>query len=233
MKIITVANRKGGTGKTTTTYNLAFSLALQNKRVCLLDLDSQANLSLICEAELNSIDSFKGSHTQSLNDYIDIIAACEEFSILENEINNLVNRNAYLKKSLLPNILNNNYDYLLIDTSPSFNILNINALSITDTVLIVINADYFSISGLNRLMGIIEDVREVNEKIEYKIIINDYIDNRKYSKQLLPILEKIEGFTDIKIPTRQAFIDNSSLHRPSIDIKDIAKEYNKLIEVIG
>ncbi len=234
MKIITVANRKGGTGKTTTAYNLAFSLALKQKKVCLLDLDTQSNLTLISCVEAISIDDFKDVRIQSMNNYIDILASSKEFNILENEINNMIDRNSYLKNSILPKIkAHAKYDYLIIDTSPSFSILNINAFCISHCILVVINSDFFSVSGLNEIIHVISQVKEINKKLEYKIVLNNFVKNRKYFESLEPILKGIKNYTEIKIPSRQAFIDNSSLYKPSIDLDDVAAEYDKICEVIG
>lgn len=230
MKVITIANRKGGTGKTTTAYNLAFSLGLNNKRVCLLDLDSQANLSLICKAEPVTLEEFKAVKIIGLNKQIDILPATKRLPILENEINNLIDRNSYLKNEILPKI--KGYDYLIIDTSPSFSILNVNALCISDIVLIIIHSDFFSLSGLNEMTDIINQIKAINNKVDYKIILNSFTKNRKYLDGLLPALEKINNFTDIKIPNRQAFIDNSSLYRPTLDIPEVQEEYNKIMELI-
>ncbi len=233
MKIITVANRKGGTGKTTTAYNLAFSLALKQKKVCLLDLDTQSNLTLISKVQPVSIDDFKDCSIVSMNDYIDILPSSKEFNILENEINNMIDRNSYLKNFILPKIQNHTkYDYLIIDTSPSFSILNINAFCISHTALIIINSDFFSVSGLNEIIHVIEQVKEINKKLDYKIVLNNFVKNRKYFESLEPILNDIPNYTAIKIPSRQAFIDNSSLYKPTIDIDDVAIEYDKICEVI-
>ncbi len=233
MKIITVANRKGGTGKTTTAYNLAFSLALKQKKVCLIDLDTQSNLTLISKVQPINIEDFKECSIFSMNDYIDILPSSKEFNILENEINNMIDRNSYLKNFILPKIKNHaKYDYLIIDTSPSFSILNINAFCISDTILIIINSDFFSVSGLNEIIHVIEQVKEINKKLDYKIVLNNFIKNRKYFESLEPILDDIPNYTSIKIPSRQAFIDNSSLYKPTIDIDDVAIEYDKICEVI-
>ena len=233
MKVITIANRKGGTGKTTTTYNLAFSLALKEKKVCLLDLDTQSNLSLISKVSPISIDSFKNCEIKHINKYIDILPSSKEFNILENEINNMIDRNLYIKNDLLPKIKNfNDYDYLLIDTSPSFNILNINAFCISDIVLIIINSDFFSVSGLNEIINVIKQVQEINHKLDYKIVLNNFVKNRKYFESLNPILDNIKNYTDIRIPSRQAFIDNSSLYKATIDIDDVATQFDKICEVI-
>ena len=81
MKILTVGNRKGGTGKTTTTYNLAFSLALQKNKVCLIDLDSQANLSLLCKVSPIGLDAFKKAELTPINNFISILPATKKFNL--------------------------------------------------------------------------------------------------------------------------------------------------------
>jgi len=227
--IITIANRKGGTGKTTTCFNLAFSLALQNKKILLIDLDSQANLSLICGVDPVSLDEFKNCNLISLNNQIDILPASKSFPVLLNEINNMINRNTFLK-SLLSGI--SGYDYILLDTSPSFNILNVNAYFISDIVLIVIHPDYFSIAGLAEMQDILREVQQTNINLSYHIVINNYSKNRKYLKDLIPILEKQENYSGIRIPHRQHFIDMSAVKRPAIEMPEIGQAYNKLVEVI-
>ena len=230
MRIITIGNRKGGTGKTTTCYNLAFSLALINKRVLLIDLDSQANLTLICDMEPISLDEFKRCSITSLNDKIDILPATKDFPVLLNEMSNMINRNTYLK-SLLSSI--NDYDYILIDTSPSFNILNVNAYFISDTVLIVINPDYFSIAGLSEMQDILSEIKETNTKLEYHIVLNGYSKNRKYLQDLIPVLQKQENYSGIQIPHRQHFVDMSAIKRPAVELPEIQAEYNKIMAVIS
>lgn len=230
MKIITIANRKGGTGKSTTCFNLCYSLALNKQKVCLIDLDSQANLSLISKVNPISLDDFKECKIIQLNKFIDILPATKKFPILENEINNLIDRNSYLKNEIIPKL--QGYDYIIIDTSPSFSILNINAFFVSDTILIVINPDYFSLSGLVEMQDIINQIKAINNKIDYKIILNKFSKDRKFLKDLLPNLTKLNNYTGIHIPNRQAFIDNSALFRPSIDIPEIKQEYNKIMELI-
>ena len=123
MKVVTIANRKGGTGKTTAAYNLGFIYALKGNRVCFVDLDSQANLTLLCAKETISLENFKNVEIEGVNKNVDILPATKRFSMLENEINELIDRNVYLKTNILPKF--QEYDYLIIDTPPALNILNI------------------------------------------------------------------------------------------------------------
>ena len=234
MKIITVANRKGGTGKTTTAYNLAFSLALKNKLVCLVDLDSQGNLSLISKVDSISLEEFKNCEIKKINDKINILPFTKDFPILENEINSLLDRNNYLRDNIITKIDDaRTYDYVIIDTSPGMNILNINAFFASDEAAIIVNSDYFSLSGLRQLIGVINQVQSMNTKLDYKIILNNFIKGRKYFDSLEPVLKSFEKYTDIKIPSRQAFIENSSLSKPTIDLEDVYTEYEKMCAVLS
>jgi len=228
--IITIANRKGGVGKSTITANLAFTLAIQGSKVLCIDLDSQANLTTYLNNKPVSLDSFKQGTVYKSNKMIDILPATKQFNQLENEINSLVNRNTYLEKNIINQHINN-YDYILIDTAPNLGILNLNAFCCSNFVLIPIHPDLFSLQGLVEMKTILDEVKEINPKLDYKIVMNGFMKNRNFMKSITPILEKETSYTGIKIPTRQHFIDKSVEKLPAIDHEDIYKPFNQIVEL--
>ena len=230
MKIITIANRKGGTGKSTVAFNLGFTYAMDKKKVLLIDLDSQANLSMLAKKEPLSLGEFKGCNIKNINKYIDILPATKEFSILENEINQMIDRNSYLQSEILSKI--SGYDYIIIDTPPALNILNINAFCVSDIIHIVINPDYFSLSGLVEMKDIINQVKKINPKLQYKIILNAYIKNRHFSGLIIDNLDKDKHYTGIKIPHRQHIIDSSARREPAISHRDIYEPFKELAAIV-
>jgi len=227
MKIITVANRKGGTGKSTTAFNLGYTYALEKKKVLFLDLDSQANLSLLCNVDPLSLEDFKEGKIYKLNDYINILPATKRMNMLENEINQMIDRNTYLKTDLLPK-LGNDYDYVIIDTPPALNILNINAFCVSDMIHIVVNPDYFSLAGLVEMEDIINQIKGINPKLDHRIILNGYVKNRNFTEDVIQKLGLKPEYTGIEIPNRQHIIDCSALKKPAISQADILEPFQKI-----
>lgn len=229
MKVITIANRKGGTGKTITAYHLGFMYALQKKKVLFVDLDSQGNLTLLCNKETISLENFKSIEIESVNKMVDILPATKRFTRLENEINDLIDRNTFLKKHLLPEI--QEYDYVIIDTPPSLNILNINAFCISDYVYIVMNADYFSVAGTKEMKNILEEIKNINPKLEYKIVLNAFFKNRKLTASMEQVLQKETSYTGIEIPHRQHVQNCILKKKPALDIEDIYNPFRELVKI--
>ncbi len=229
MKVITVANRKGGTGKTTTAFNLAHSLASQDKKVCLLDLDGQGNLSDVCKADFLSVEDFIGASTKPVADNLDIIAACGDFKYLEKMIADEFSPTTFIKTEMLPKI--KGYDYLVVDTSPSNNIINSNGYLISDVFLLVMLLDRFSVKGISAMTEVFAQIKKINTTIECKIVVNQYRKNRNLNKKIEPFLSELKEnmFTNIFIPDRQIIRDNI-LNRKS-SIVEIA-EYQKLSEIL-
>ncbi len=230
-KILTIANRKGGTGKTTASFNLAWTLALNKRRVLLVDLDSQCNLTSLCNAEPLDLETWKAARITGLNAFIDLLPGSKRFGILENEISNAVNRNGYLKKEIIPKL--SGYEFIIMDTSPSFSILNLNAFMVSDFVFAVINPDRFSLEGLKDMREIIGEVREFNADLKFRIVLNDYAAERIFYKDLRPILKKDPEFSGVEIPSREIVNRNNALRRPSVDTPDILNAFSKLVEVIA
>ena len=227
MKVITIANRKGGTGKTTTAFNLAYSKATENKKVLLLDLDSQGNLTKACNKEYIELDDFLNLKVDKVSDNIDLLSACNDFKSLEKIINDNLIPSTYLEKHLIPKI--KGYDYLIIDTSPSNNIINTNAYLMCDVFLIVMQLDYFSTLGLSKMLDIVAQVKEVKPNIECKIVVNQYRKRRNLNKSIEKALLNLDMFTSIFIPDKQVIKDNIAKNKPSIDI---VNEYKQLSENI-
>jgi chromosome partitioning protein len=230
MKIIVLANRKGGTGKTTLAYNLGATYALQGKRVCFVDLDSQGNLTMLCRQQPCTLEEFKAGQTVKLSGSIELLPATKAFNTLENEINSLIDRNAYLKSEILPKL--SGFDYLIIDTSPSLSILNVNAFCVADLVHIVVNADAFSLAGLVEMRRILGQVGAINPGLDINIALNAAHKKRNLTGAAMDQLRKEPGFHGIEIPNRQHFADCNARMQPALDFVEIRDPFTAMAALI-
>ena len=187
-KIIALANQKGGVGKTTTTINLAASLATLEKKVLVVDADPQANATsglgvspeegklTIYEALINEADAQQTiCHTKIegldlIPSHIDLVGA--EIEMLEMEA-----RESIMKRVLHP--LKPLYDYILIDCSPSLGLITVNSLVAADSVLIPVQCEFFALEGISKLLSTIRIIKsKLNPKLEIEGFLMTMYDNR-------------------------------------------------------
>lgn len=175
-KIISIANQKGGVGKTTTAINIAALLGLSDKKTLLIDLDPQANCTSGIgikkeEIKKNIYDVFlqgkaaEESIVKTEYENLYIIPSASDLFGLDIEMVNSQNRE-YLLKHILEDI-SSEYSYIILDCPPSLNLLTINALSAANSVLIPVQCSYFSLEGLSQLLNVIDLVTtNLNKELE-------------------------------------------------------------------
>lgn len=188
-KIIAVANQKGGVGKTTTSINLASGLAYLGKKVLLVDFDPQGNSSQgitgedhdypysVYDVLMGEIDAETAIKTLEIPP-LDLLPATVDLAGADLEMANFkVGREKMLKNKLDP--IKENYDFILIDCPPSLGLLNTNALTAADSVLIPVQCEYYALEGLTQLLSTIRLVQRLfNEKLVIEGVLLTMFDAR-------------------------------------------------------
>ena len=207
-RIIAIINQKGGVGKSTTAANLGIGLADMGKKVLLIDFDAQGSLteslgyrpdeieitvSTMLEKTMNEKNILPNEGILHHDEGVDLMPANIELSGMEVTLVNTMSRELILK-DYLQNV-RKNYDYILIDCTPSLGMLTVNALTAADSVLIPVQAQYLPIKGLEQLIKTIGRVRKhLNPALEIEGILLTMTDNRtNLSKETSKLLRENYG----------------------------------------
>lgn len=236
VKVIAIANQKGGVGKTTTAVNLAACLAALDRKVLLVDSDPQGNATsglgfdkrdikqCIYDTLINDVsmqDVIK--HTAYNN--LDVVPATIQLAGAEIELVSLMNREGRMKNSL--ERVKHNYDYVIIDCPPSLGLLTINALTAASSVIIPIQCEFYALEGVTMLMNTIQLVqRNLNPALKLEGVLMTMFDSR--TNLSTEVVEEVKKYFKTKmyqtiIPRNVRLSEAPSHGQPVIDYDSKSK----------
>ena len=227
-KVISLLNHKGGVGKTTSTISIGAALVKLGKRVLLLDLDPQANLTLslgISRQKHTIYEALRGEGELApvnIKENLDVIPSTLDLSGAEMELINEAGREFILRELFEP--LQTEYDYILIDCPPSLGLLTLNALTSSDHVIIPLQTEFLALQGLTKIKQVVDKVRfRLNKKLTIAGVVATMYDNRKVlNRDVVDTIRKYFGDKVFNTLVR----DNVSLAEAPAARQDIF-EYNE------
>lgn len=211
-RVISISNQKGGVAKTTTTHNLGAALTEAGKRVLVVDLDPQSNLTMSFGIDVEALEKsifdvlvhrFPIEHIIQKTPEGDVAVSSIDLAGAELALSGMIGRERALEKAIAS--VKNDYDFILIDTPPSLGLLTINAFTASDEVIVPVQAEYLSLRGLVQLDNTLSIIREhLNPKVEILGILRTMYDDRTiHSREAVELLEKTYGNKLLKATIRK------------------------------
>ena len=245
MKVIAIANQKGGVAKTTTTHNLGVALAAKGKRVLLIDLDSQASLTISVgleplEVKRTIVDVLRKDGVpvseciEQISDQLHIVTSIIDLAPMEMELLSRASRGQILDRALRP--VRGEYDFILVDCPPQLSILTINALSCADGVIIPVKTDYLAYRGLTQLQDSIQEIQElINPELKVLGVIATLYEKRVADdNEILAALRKeynLLGVIKRLAVAKKGIYDGLAVVEQTPG-SEISIEYNKIADMI-
>lgn len=206
-KVISIFNQKGGVGKTTTNVNLCAALALKGKKVLSIDIDPQGNSTSGFGVNKNELEYT--IYDVLIEDYdinkvicktdienLDLVPANIQLAGAEIELTNTKLREKTLKEKM--NLIDKKYDFLIIDCPPSLGLLSLNALTASNTVLIPIQCEYYSLEGVGQLIDTVKLVRKnLNPKLDIEGVLLNMFDGR--TNLSVQVVEEVKKYFKDKV----------------------------------
>lgn len=230
-KVICISNHKGGVGKTCSTCNIGAGLSRKGKKILLIDLDPQANLSQslgVKDADRNIYRVLHGGITipqaiYSISQNLDLVPSTLDLAGAEIELSSEAGREVILRDALSEVL--DSYDYIIIDCAPSLGLLTTNALTAASEVYIPLQAQYLSLQGVSKLTGIIEKIKKrLNKTLKIGGVFITQFDSRKVLNR--DIADAIEKYFENEV-MKTKIRDNVSLAEAPGHGKDIFRYNSK------